>query len=185
MHRWWTADHTAGRAPRPDPEEVAPAATVAEPVGSAIDAVLVRAGRRPAAPTGQQPAEPALRLVVLTCMDARVDPVALLGLRPGEAHVIRNAGGLADHGTLAALRLSRTALGTREAMVIHHTGCAAVAALGRRDAEAGVRAEVERVQAAAPAAWRSVRGFVLDLESGRLSEVWRRSRPPARRRRRF
>ena len=122
------------------------------------------------------PEEPTLRLLVLTCMDARLDPAALLGLRSGEAHVIRNAGGLASPETLEALRLSRTALGTREAMVVHHTDCAALAGLGRRDAVASARAEVERVRAApGRPAWKSVRGFVLDLANGRLSEVGEQS----------
>ena len=181
--RWWTADRIAGRAYRPDLEEPEPgSAAVPVPAGSAIDAVVARAGLRPRAPVDDRSAEPALCLVVLTCMDARLDPAALLGLRPGEAHVIRNAGGLVGRETLEALRLSRTALGTREVMVIHHTDCAALEALGRGDAAAAVRAEVERVHSAAPGSWRSVRGFVLDLASGRLREVDERRLGPRRRR---
>ena len=69
-------------------------------------------------------AQPALKLAVLTCMDARVDPAALLGLRPGDAHVIRNAGGRATKDALHALAISQAVLGTREVMVVHHTDCA-------------------------------------------------------------
>src|SRR5579859_7357075 len=68
--------------------------------------------------------EPVQRLAVLTCMDARVDVSALLGLRPGDAHVIRNAGGRATDDALRSLAISQAVLGTREIMVIHHTECA-------------------------------------------------------------
>jgi carbonic anhydrase len=122
-------------------------------------------------------------------MDGRLDPAALLGLRPGEAHVIRNAGGLATPETLKALRFSQAVLGTYEVAVIHHTGCAALAALGRRDVAASVRGELERLRAGSELPRRdAVRGFMLDLASGRLSEVVcvppRRARPAARRARR-
>src|SRR5437868_13032391 len=68
--------------------------------------------------------EPLQHLAVLTCMDARVDVGALLGLRPGDAHVIRNAGGRASTDALRALAISQAAMNTREIMVIHHTDCA-------------------------------------------------------------
>jgi carbonic anhydrase len=68
--------------------------------------------------------EPLMKLAVLTCMDARVDVAALLGLRPGDAHVIRNAGGRASHEAMNALAISQAILGTREVMVLHHTECA-------------------------------------------------------------
>jgi carbonic anhydrase len=139
---------------------------------------------RPARPDRGLPAPPALRLAVLACMDARIDPAALLALAPGEAHVIRNAGGLATPETLEALRISQTALGTREVMVIHHSGCAALAALGRRDPAASVRAEVQTVQAAPQLPVRDgVRGFALDLASGRLTEVEPGPAAPPHRRR--
>src|SRR5947207_1295210 len=67
--------------------------------------------------------EPVQRLAVLTCMDARVDVSALLGLRPGDAHVIRNAGGRASSDALHALAVSQAVMKTREIMVIHHTEC--------------------------------------------------------------
>src|ERR1700730_1822346 len=68
--------------------------------------------------------EPMRHLAILTCMDARVDVSALLGLRPGDAHVIRNAGGRATTDARHALALSQAVMGTREVMVIHHTECA-------------------------------------------------------------
>ena len=68
--------------------------------------------------------EPRMKLAVLTCMDARVDAASLLGLRPGDAHVIRNAGGRVTHEAMHALALSQAILGTREIMVLHHTECA-------------------------------------------------------------
>src|ERR1700675_145890 len=67
--------------------------------------------------------EPVQKLAVLTCMDARGDVSALLGLRPGDAHVIRNAGGRATDDARRALAVSQV-MGTREIMVIHHTECA-------------------------------------------------------------
>src|SRR5438874_7220375 len=68
--------------------------------------------------------EPRMKLAVLTCMDARVDAASLLGLRPGDAHVIRNAGGRATREAMNAFAVSQGILGTREIMVIHHTECA-------------------------------------------------------------
>lgn len=68
-------------------------------------------------------AEPRRRLAVLTCMDARLDPLDDLGLACGDAHVIRNAGGRATDDALRSLLLSWHALGTREVLVIHHTRC--------------------------------------------------------------
>src|SRR5438270_12383329 len=67
--------------------------------------------------------EPVQHLAILTCMDARVDVSALLGLRPGDAHVIRNAGGRASSDALHALAVSQAVMKTREIMVIHHTEC--------------------------------------------------------------
>jgi carbonic anhydrase len=68
--------------------------------------------------------EPVQHLAILTCMDARLDVNALLGLRPGDAHVIRNAGGRASSDALRALAISQAVMHTREVMVIHHTDCA-------------------------------------------------------------
>jgi hypothetical protein len=170
----------AGRGRRPGREEpAAPAAPAADAPGSAIDEVVARAGGGTPESAGDLTPEPALRLAVLTCMDARIDPAALLCLAPGEAHVIRNAGGLAGRDALAALRLSR-ALGAREVMVIHHTGCGGLAARGIGDPAAAAGAEAARIRDAAPGSWSSVRGFVLHLGSGRLTEVLEPRRPRRR-----
>ena len=66
---------------------------------------------------------PARGFVVLTCMDARIDPAKLAGLREGDAHVIRNAGGRASDDAIRSLVISYKLLGTREWFVIHHTDC--------------------------------------------------------------
>src|SRR6202140_43060 len=103
--------------------------------------------------------EPVQHLAILTCMDARVDVNALLGLRPGDAHVIRNAGGRASSDALRALAISQAVMHTREVMVIHHTDCA----LGRFS-----QAELnEQITAARD----KVRGFIYDLASNVVTEV--------------
>src|SRR5215813_4341300 len=66
---------------------------------------------------------PARRFAILTCMDARIDPAKLAGLREGDAHVVRNAGGRASDDALRSLVISTKLLGTREWFVIHHTNC--------------------------------------------------------------
>lgn len=138
-------------------------------------------------------AEPALRLAVLTCMDARVDPAALLGLRPGDAHVIRNAGGRASPEAIAALAISQALLGTREVMVLHHTDCAmgrmGAGELAERieaasghpftgpldvftDARAAVIEDVERLERSDELAHRDhIRGFLYDLARNTVDEV--------------
>ena len=138
-------------------------------------------------------AQPALKLAVLTCMDARVDPAALLGLRPGDAHVIRNAGGRATRDALHALAISQAVLGTREVMVLHHTDCA----MGRMsDAElasritaatnhpfheelgaftddvAAIVADVGQIRVYQSLVHRDkVRGFLYDLTAETLREI--------------
>jgi carbonic anhydrase len=72
---------------------------------------------------GETPMPPARRVAVLTCMDARIHPAAALGLEIGDAHVIRNAGGLASDDAIRSLIISSRLLGTREVVVIHHTDC--------------------------------------------------------------
>ena len=70
-----------------------------------------------------QPGAPRRRLTVLTCMDARIDPAALLGLNPGDAHVIRNAGGVATDDAIRSIAMSQRLLDTTAILVIQHTGC--------------------------------------------------------------
>jgi carbonic anhydrase len=144
--------------------------------------------------------EPVQHLAVLTCMDARVDVSAVLGLRPGDAHVIRNAGGRASTDALRALAVSQAVMHTREVMVIHHTECALgrfsqaqldeqiSAASGHHFAEelgcftdpiAAIAEDVERVRACPYLAARDkVRGFIYDLTSNLLTEVHAPDRAP-------
>jgi carbonic anhydrase len=133
---------------------------------------------------GDLPTPPALRLAIVACMDSRIDLFALLGLHLGEAHIIRNAGGIVTDDVLRSLTLSQALLGTREVMVIQHTQCGlsgdedelrakVVEATGAEppgplhaftDVEESVRASLGRLAAGA-------RGFVYEVETGRLREV--------------
>lgn len=89
---------------------------------TAIDDALA-AGASLSAPRDHLAAEPRRRLAVVTCMDVRLDPLSDLGLELGDAHVIRNAGGRVTDDTLRSLVLSWHALGSREVLIVHHTGC--------------------------------------------------------------
>ena len=137
--------------------------------------------------------EPVMKLAVLTCMDARIDVAELLGLRPGDAHVVRNAGGRATVDALHALSISQAVLGTREVMVLHHTECA----LGRfteselaerikavtghsitrdlgcfADPVEAVVEDVMRLRAYSGLAHRDkIRGFMYDLAANALTEI--------------
>ncbi len=137
---------------------------------------------------------PARRLAVVTCMDARLDPAAFLGLALGDAHVIRNAGGLVTDDALRSLIISHWLLGTREVLVVAHTDCGMLTFtnddLRRRlseetgkdageldfhpfaDLEESVRASVRRVRESPflPDSF-AASGFVYDVRSGRLREV--------------
>ncbi len=139
--------------------------------------------------------QPLLRLAVLACMDARVDVAGLLGLRPGDAHVIRNAGGRATTDAMHALAVSQAILGTREVMVLHHTECAMgrftqPELAGRISAATGhpftgelgcfadpiqaVLEDVERLRAYSGLVHRDkIRGFMYDLEANTVSEIAR------------
>ncbi|TMC51976.1 MAG: carbonic anhydrase [Chloroflexi bacterium] len=140
--------------------------------------------------------EPVMKLAVLTCMDARIDAAALLGLRPGDAHVIRNAGGRASGDALRSLAISQAILGTREVMVLHHTDCALgrftesdlaeriTAATGHPFAEElgcftdpidAVLEDVDRLRGYTGLVHRDkVRGFMYDLAANALREVLER-----------
>src|SRR4029453_16260222 len=69
------------------------------------------------------PLPPAKRVAIVACMDARLNPYGLLGLREGDAHVIRNAGGVITDDEIRSLAISQRLLGTQEIMLIHHTDC--------------------------------------------------------------
>jgi carbonic anhydrase len=118
---------------------------------------------------------PAHRLAVLTCMDCRIDPLAALGLRLGDAVVLRNAGAQASDDMLRSLRMAHDALGVREVEVVAHTDCAAhggddvAAAAAARQAAARISAAVAGVRAT-PA--------LLDLASGAVSRP-AAARPPS------
>jgi carbonic anhydrase len=141
---------------------------------------------------GEVPPSPRRALAVLTCMDARIDPLAMLGLARGEAHVIRNAGGLVSDDAIRSLSVSQRELGTREVIVVMHEGCgllgasderfaAALAADGARpawrmgafaDLDGAVREGVVRLRAAPELLARDrIRGFVFDQATGLLREV--------------
>jgi carbonic anhydrase len=111
---------------------------------------------------------PARRLAIVTCMDARVDPLRALGLRLGDAHVIRNAGALVDDDVLRSLASSRELGGTTAVVIVAHSDCRAH---GGDDAVAGAAARegVDRVRAEFPGLEAS--GVLYDLASGRVSPL--------------
>jgi carbonic anhydrase len=161
---------------------------------SAIDELLENnrtfAGSLPA---GHLDVRPSRRLAVVTCMDSRLDVFAALGLGDGEAHVLRNAGGVITDDVIRSLAVSQRRLGTREVMLIHHTDCGM-----QTLSDDGFRAELQEATGVAPA-WaiesftdvdadvrqsllrvrrspflphrERVRGFVYDVDTHRLREV--------------
>jgi carbonic anhydrase len=141
---------------------------------------------------GELPTPPALRLAIVACMDSRIDLFALLGLHLGEAHMIRNAGGIVTDDVLRSLTLSQALLGTREIMLIQHTGCGLNGderelrdrisqATGTEpdfplhtftDVEASVRRQLTTLEGTPHLIGaQSARGFVYEVETGRLREV--------------
>jgi carbonic anhydrase len=139
------------------------------------------------------PAPPARRIAVVACMDARLETAALLGLEVGDAHVIRNAGGVVTDDVIRSLTISQRLLGTREIMLIHHTGCGmlsftddelksaieketgirpAFAIETFSDLEGNVRQSIARIEASPFVPHKdAIRGFVYEVETGRLREV--------------
>lgn len=161
---------------------------------SAINDGLVNNDRYAASfDKGGLPMPPGQGLAVVTCMDARLDPHRILGLAEGDAHVIRNAGGVVTDDALRSLVISQRLLGTREIAVIHHTDCGmltfrdddvkdaieadtglrpAFALEAFRDLETDVRQSIARIQASPFVPHKDqVRGFVYDCATGRLNEV--------------
>jgi carbonic anhydrase len=142
---------------------------------------------------GDLPVAPAKKVAVVACMDARLSPYALLGLQEGDAHVIRNAGGVITDDAIRSLVISQRLLGTEEIILIHHTGCGmltfsdddfrrslqadvgikptwAVETFG--DLDGNVRESIARIQASPFIARKdAIRGFVYEVETGRLREV--------------
>ncbi|AFN64428.1 Carbonic anhydrase-related protein [Mycobacteroides abscessus] len=142
---------------------------------------------------GELPLPPARKVAVVACMDARLNPYGLLGLREGDAHVIRNAGGVITEDEIRSLAISQRLLGTEEIILIHHTDCGMLtftddafkqsiqdetgikppwSAEAFTDLDEDVRQSLARINAN-PFVPRkdSVRGFVYDVTDGTLREV--------------
>lgn len=142
---------------------------------------------------GELPLPPARKVAVVACMDARLNPYGLLGLREGDAHVIRNAGGVITEDEIRSLAISQRLLGTEEIILIHHTDCRMLtftddafkqsiqdetgikppwSAEAFTDLDEDVRQSLARINAN-PFVPRkdSVRGFVYDVTDGTLREV--------------
>jgi carbonic anhydrase len=142
---------------------------------------------------GDLPLPPARKVAVVACMDARLNPYGILGLQEGDAHVIRNAGGVVTDDEIRSLAISQRLLGTEEIILIHHTDCGMLtfsdddfrrsiqeetgikpewAAEAFSDVEEDVLQSIARIKAS-PFIPRkdSVRGFVYEVETGRLREV--------------
>ncbi len=142
---------------------------------------------------GDLPLPPARQIAVLACMDARLNVYGLLGLAEGDAHVIRNAGGIVTQDELRSLAISQRLLGTTEIMLIHHTDCGMLtftdeefrrqiaadtgakptwAAEAFSDLDEDVRQNIARIHAEPAIPHKdSVRGFVYDVATGGLREV--------------
>ena len=143
--------------------------------------------------TGPLPLPPSKHLAVLACMDARLDVYRILGLHDGEAHVIRNAGGVVTDDEIRSLTISQRLLGTTEIILIHHTDCGmltftddgfkrsiqddigikpAWSAESFGDVQEDVRQSIARIKASPFIPHTdAVRGFVFDVATGRLDEV--------------
>ena len=142
---------------------------------------------------GPLPLPPSKHVAVVACMDARLDVYRILGLAEGEAHVIRNAGGVVTDDEIRSLAISQRLLGTKEIILIHHTDCGMLtftddefkraiqeetgikpewAAEAFPDVEEDVRQSLRRVeQSLFVTKHESLRGFVFDVATGRLNEV--------------
>jgi len=142
---------------------------------------------------GDLPMPPGRKVAIVACMDARLDVYRMLGLSEGEAHVIRNAGGIVSDDVIRSLAISQRLLGTEEIVLIHHTDCGMLTFrddevkaqieqdTGLRppfaleafpDPAADVKQSMKRIQASPFVPKKdAVRGFVFDVKSGRLDEV--------------
>jgi carbonic anhydrase len=135
---------------------------------------------------------PAKKVAVVACMDARLNPYGILGLSEGDAHVIRNAGGVVTDEEIRSLAISQHMLGTEEIMLIHHTNCGLLTFTEDRfpeklESETGVRPDwtthaftdleedlhkqMARIEESPFIPHKNVRAFVYEVESGRLLEV--------------
>lgn len=143
--------------------------------------------------SGPLPLPPAKHVAVVACMDARLNVYGALGLAEGEAHVIRNAGGVVTEDEIRSLAISQRLLGTREIILIHHTDCGMLtftddefkksiqdetgikppwAAEAFSDPDTDVRQSIARIRASPFIPHTdSVRGFVFDVATGKLNET--------------
>jgi len=143
--------------------------------------------------TGALPMPPAKQIAILACMDARLVPTKVLGLAEGDAHVIRNAGGVVTDGDIRSLAISQRLLGTKEIVLIHHTDCGMLtftddafkqdiqaetgikpewAAEAFDDIDVDVKQSIARIKASPFIPHKdAVRGFVFDVADGSLREV--------------
>ena len=142
---------------------------------------------------GDLPMASAKQIAIVTCMDARLSPYVMLGLSEGDAHVIRNAGGVITDDEIRSLMISQRLLGTREVMLIHHTDCGMLTFSDEElreqiqqevgikphfpletfaDLEEDVRQSIKRIEASPFIPHKdSVRGFIYEVETGHLREV--------------
>jgi carbonic anhydrase len=143
--------------------------------------------------SGPLPLPPSRHVAVLACMDARLDVYRALGLQEGEAHVIRNAGGVVTDDEIRSLAISQRLLGTKEIVLIHHTDCGMLTFTDEKfadmverdvgvrprwrceaftDPEDDVREQIRRIRESPFIPEKdSIRGFVFDVGTGKLSEV--------------
>ena len=160
---------------------------------TATDDLLANNAEYAASFSGPLPLPPAKGVVVLACMDARLDVYRLLGLHEGEAHVIRNAGGVVTDDGIRSLTISQRLLGTTEIVLIHHTDCGMLtftddtfkadiqgdtgikphwSAEAFSDLETDVRQSIARIKASPFVPNKdAVRGFIFDVATGKLTEV--------------
>jgi carbonic anhydrase len=160
---------------------------------SATDEYLANNARYAETFTGLLPLPPARHVAVVACMDARLNVYAILGLNEGEAHVIRNAGGVITDDEIRSLAISQRLLGTHEIILIHHTDCGMLtftddqfkrsiqdetgikppwSAEAFPDLEEDVRQSIARIKANPFIPHKdAVRGFVFDVATGKLNEV--------------
>ncbi|WP_461074446.1 beta-class carbonic anhydrase [Streptomyces deserti] len=171
-----------------------PTGSESAPGGGTVTDRLVEANARYAAAFTDPglDARPVLRVAVVACMDARLDPHAALGLRLGDCHTIRNAGGVVTDDVIRSLTISQRKLGTRSVVLVHHTGCGLEtltedfrneleAEIGQRpawavecfrDVDQDVRQSMQRVRTSPFLPHTDdVRGFVFDVKTGRLREI--------------
>jgi carbonic anhydrase len=160
---------------------------------SATEEYLANNARYAETFTGPLPLPPARQVAVVACMDARLNVYAILGLGEGEAHVIRNAGGVVTDDEIRSLAISQRLLGTREIILIHHTDCGMLtftddafkrsiqdetgikptwSAEAFPDLDEDVRQSIARIKASPSVPHTdAIRGFVFDVATGKLNEV--------------